>query len=145
MRVSGTREKAVNDGQRLGTTVMVLSGEYDLTSRDHVRAAFDSISAVPRVALDFSDVTYCDSTMIHALARLYKARAASELEPPILVVRNAALIKLFAILHLTAIFRVVDTLDEAVARDGNGITVLYASSFDGAARTRLGTTGQNIK
>jgi anti-anti-sigma factor len=133
MRVSGKPNKTVKDG-RAGTTVMVLSGEYDLASREQVRAAFDSISAVPRVALDFSDVTYIDSTIIHALARLYNARVASQLDAPTLVVRSAAFIKLFTMLRLTTIFRVVDTLDEAVARDGKDITVQYASSFDGATR-----------
>jgi anti-anti-sigma factor len=124
----------VKDAQALATTIMVFSGEYDLAARDQLRAALDSISAAPRIALDLSDVSYIDSTIIHELLRLHNARAAHELERETIIVRTANLLKVFGVLSLASVFRIVESLDEFVAKDGEHIVVQYASSFDGAAR-----------
>lgn len=66
----------LKNGRSSGTAVMVFSGEYDLASKDQVRSAFDAVLDAPRLALDFSDVTYIDSTIIHELIRVHNARAA---------------------------------------------------------------------
>lgn len=47
--------------------------------------------------------------------------------------RNSSLLRLFEILHLRSVFRVVDSLDEAIDKNGEDITVQYASAFNGAA------------
>lgn len=128
------------DGMRLknarncGTAVIVFSGEYDIASKDQVRTAFDAVSEAPRVALDFSEVTYIDSSIISELVRLHNTRAAGGLERETVVVRNKTLLRIFEILRLASVFRVVESLDQAVDKDGKDIAVQYASAFDGAAR-----------
>ncbi len=125
--------RTVKNGQCSDTVVMVFSGEYDLASKEPLRAAFDAVSKAPRVVLDFTGVTYVDSTVIHELVRIHNARAVDGLERETLVVRNENLLRIFDIVNLSAVFRVVESLDDAVAKDGAHISVHYASSFDGAA------------
>lgn len=117
---------------RLATIVMVFSGEYDLASKDQLRAVFDSLSEAPSVVLDFSDVTYLDSTVISELVRMHNGRAASRLEPATLVMHNKNLLRVFNVLQLPQVFRVVEALDNAVAKNGEDIIVQYASSFAGS-------------
>jgi anti-anti-sigma regulatory factor len=109
---------------------MMLSGEYDLTSKEQLRAAFGSLYEIPSVALDFTKVTYIDSTVISELVRMHNARSASGLERETIVVNDRNLLKLFDILNFSKVFRVVDNLDDAIRKDGNDVVVQYASSFD---------------
>ncbi len=124
--------RAARNGQCPDTVVMVFSGEYDLASKEPLRAAFDAVSEAPRVVLDFSGVTYIDSTVIHELVRIHNARAVRGLERETIVVRNESLLRIFDIVNLAAVLRVVESLDDAVAKNGAHISVQYASSFDGA-------------
>jgi len=117
----------------MGTVVVVFSGEYDFASQDQVRTALDAVSEAPRVALDFTDVAYIDSSIIHELVRLHNTRAAADLECETVVVRRGNFPRLFEILHLASVFRVVESLDETVDKNGENISVRYASAFDGAA------------
>jgi len=123
----------LGDGQGAVTVVMVFSGEYDLASKDHVRAALDAVSRTGRLALDFSDVTYMDSSIIHELIQVHNVRAACDLERETLVVRNTNLLRIFNILSLASVFRVVDSLDAAIGKNGQQITVRYAN--EGAVST----------
>ncbi|MGC2407527.1 MAG: STAS domain-containing protein [Candidatus Cybelea sp.] len=123
----------LKNGRSSGTAVMVFSGEYDLASKEQVRAAFDAVLDASRLALDFSDVTYIDSAIIHELLRVHNARSAGDLERETLVMHNNNLLKVFDILNLASVFRVVDSLDEAIDKNGEDITVQYASAFNGAA------------
>ncbi len=117
------------------TTVMVFSGEYDVAYRDQLRAAFDSVAHAPRLVLDFSDVTYIDSTIIGEMVRLHNARAVNDLERATVVLDNPNLRRTFDILMLAAVFHVVKALDDAVGKDGRTLSVQYASSFDGSTAT----------
>lgn len=131
----------MKNGRSSATTVMVFSGEYDIASKDEVRAAFNAVSGAQRVALDFTDVTYIDSSIIQELVRLHNARVAGELERETIVLRNRNLIRIFELLHLTSIFRVVESLDEAIGKEGEDIIVQYASAFDGATRVSSAIKG----
>ena len=114
-----------------GTVVMMFSGEYDLASKEQVRAAFDSLRDVPSIALDFTHVTYIDSTIIGELVRMHNARCASGLERETVVLNNRSLLKLVDVLNFSEVFRVVDALDDAISKDGKDIVVRYANSFEG--------------
>ena len=119
----------MRNGKLTGTTVLVFSGEYDLVLRDQVRAAIDSVSDARRVVLDFSDATYIDSMIIQELIRVHNTRAAENLEPEWIVVRNSALLRVFEILHLASVFRVVESLDDAVSKNGEAISAQHVSTF----------------
>lgn len=120
---------SVKNGKPTGTTVLVFTGEYDLALRDQVRAAFDSVSHARRVIVDLSGATYIDSMIVQELVRVHNARAADDLEREWVVVRNRALLRVFEILRLAAVFRVVERLEEAISRDEETISMRYVSEF----------------
>lgn len=117
------------------TAVIVLSGEYDLASRDQLRAAFGSIAQAPRAVLDFSNVTFIDSSVLIELVRFHNARAASGLQHATLVVQSANLLRLFDIVEFRAVLDIVETLDEAIRKNGDRVKIYYASSFDASTAT----------
>lgn len=119
----------MKNGKPTGTTVLVFTGEYDLALRDQVRAAFDSVSHARRVIVDLSGATYIDSMIVQELVRVHNARAADDLEREWVVVRNRALLRVFEILRLAAVFRVVERLEEAISRDEETISMRYVSEF----------------
>jgi anti-anti-sigma factor len=108
------------------TVVMVFAGEYDLTSKEQLRTTLARLSTMPRVVLDFSDVTYLDSTVITELIRMRKLRAASGFERETIVFQHPPLKRLFDILDMGKVFRLVGTLDDAVEKNGAPVTVQYA-------------------
>jgi anti-anti-sigma regulatory factor len=107
-----------------------LAANNDLAYREQLRAAFDSVSDVPRLVLDFSDVTYIDSTIIAEMVRLHNTRAASGFEHTTVVLDNANIERVFDVLSLAAVFNIVKALDDAFGRDGKPISVQYAYAFD---------------
>lgn len=108
---------------------MIFAGEYDLSRRLELRAAFDSLATTQAVVLDFTLVTYIDSTIISELVRLHNARAAKEFERETIVVRHRNLLRVFDVLRLDGVLRIVDTLDEAIPKDGRSAIVRQASSY----------------
>ena len=122
--------------RRSGAAVLVLNGEYDRASKDQGRAAFDAVSDARRVVLDFSDVSYVDSMIVRELVRLHNARAVGSLERASIVARNGTLQRIFEILQLESVFRVVESLDEARAEIGEEPTVLYVPAFNGKCGLR---------
>jgi anti-anti-sigma factor len=83
-----------------------LSGEYDLTRRDELAAAFDSIGGdVATLVLEVGDVTFVDSSFLNELARLRQRLTGCEIT---LVGANAQLRRIFAIVAFERIFRFED-------------------------------------
>ena len=108
------------------TVVMVFAGEYDLTSKEQLRTTLALLGTAQRVVLDFSDVTYLDSTVITELIRMRNLRAATGFQRETIVFQHPALKRVFDILEMGKLFRLVGTLDEAVDKDGADVTVRYA-------------------
>lgn len=110
-----------------GGVVMIFSGEHDLACKEHLRSDLARLSAVKDAVLDFTDVTYIDSTVIVELIRLHSRRSASGHNPMTIVVQQAYLKKLFALLSLESIFRFNDSLDEAIQKDKEAFRLDYSS------------------
>jgi anti-anti-sigma factor len=108
------------------TVVIVFAGEYDLTSKEQLRTTLALLSTVPRVIFDFSDVTYLDSTVITELIRMRNLRAASGFKRETIVFQHPQLKRVFDILQMGKLFRLVGTLDEAIDKDGADVIVRYA-------------------
>jgi len=116
------------------TVVRVFSGEYDLTHHRELRAEFDALCDEPNLVLDMRGVTYLDSTFVTELIRLHKCRGERGIGE-VSIVRNTFLVKrLFGILYFRTLFRLVDTLKEALPNDGSTVTVQYACRGDQGAR-----------
>jgi len=111
------------------SVIMVFEGEYDLAAKEQLRAVFDLLTACRRAVLDFSSVTYIDSTVLCEMARMHQARAAQGYDRATLVLQNAGILRLLAVACMKELFRIVATLDEAVGNDGRQLSVRHASAF----------------
>lgn len=115
-------------------TVIVFAGEYDIASKDRLRRELESLESESSLVIDFSEVTYVDSSCITELLRMNHARRAKGYETAAIVVkRGNAVRRIFEIADLPALFKVVETLDEAVKKNGETATVRYAfpGTYDG--------------
>jgi len=121
-----------------GGVVMIFSGEHDMACKEHLRSDLAPLSAVTDAVLDFTDVTYIDSTVIVELIRLHSRRSASGRAPMTIVVQQAHLKKLFALLSLETIFRFADSLEEAIQKDKAAFRLDYASCGFQSPRPRIG-------
>lgn len=87
--------------------VTVFSGDYDVTNRADLRKRLDRLAFDSDIILDFSAVTFVDSTCIAELLRLDDLRGVNELERMTIVVdSNGPIRRLFEILGLFERFRV---------------------------------------
>ncbi len=120
-----------SDGQGAQESLLVVfRGEYDLASRARLRQELRGLASAPRVALDFTDVTYIDSTMIEEMVTLRNARAAAGLEPETIVLTDSNLLRIFEMLGLSTFFRFVTSVNDAIGRDGAPVSVKYAPAED---------------
>jgi anti-anti-sigma regulatory factor len=108
--------------------VMVFGGEYDLACKRHLRSDLARIADSPDVVLEFTDVTYIDSTVIIELLRLHRGRATKGYPPLTIVLQNPQLLKLFALLHLEKKFHLVDDLCKIIPTMQGAIDLEYTSS-----------------
>ncbi len=87
--------------------VTVFTGEYDMVSRPELRKKLDQLAFASDIVLDFSGVTFVDSTCIAELIRLDELRAANDLDRMRIVVdANGPIRRLLEILGLFERFTV---------------------------------------
>lgn len=80
-----------------------LEGEYDLLRQTEVREIFASLPALKQLTLDFSAVTYVDSTFLGELARLHQRLAGCRIS---LTGANKNLKKIFALVGFDQLFTI---------------------------------------
>jgi len=118
---------------RVPSAVFVLRGEYDVSHRWRLRAELEALADAPDLVLDMSAVTYMDSICIVELLRVWSLRKRKGL-PAFSLVRGApSLARSFALAGLESAFRIVDALDEVLAKDGRAVDVRYATPGDESA------------
>jgi anti-anti-sigma factor len=115
----------------MNTVVVVFSGEYDLEFKEQFRAELTQLAGVPNVILDCSDVTYLDSTILTELIRLHRLRAENRYERETIVLSRKHLVKLFDLLDLKKVFRLVDRVDDAFGDDGERERAEIRHAFHG--------------
>jgi anti-anti-sigma factor len=92
-------------------TRVVFTGEYDLAVKEQLRDELDSLVDEPAVVLDFSDVSYMDSTCVAELMRNRELRASRGLPPPTIIIKAGNRIRrIFEILGLLTAFDFVEEL-----------------------------------
>jgi anti-anti-sigma factor len=115
------------------TVVRVFSGEYDVTHRAKLREEFDAVCSEPSLILDMRGVSYVDSSFANELLRLHKCRLEKSIGE-VSIVRNTFIVrKLFAILYFKTLFRLVDTLEEVLPRNGSPVIIQCACRGDESA------------
>jgi anti-anti-sigma factor len=95
--------------------ILTFTGEYDMPCKDALRKDMNAAADQDVVILDFTGVTYIDSTCLTELALLTRNRQEAHREPPILVLPDGAVKRIVCLMHIDVLFRIFPTLDEALA------------------------------
>lgn len=115
--------------------VIVFAGEYNLGSKGKLHRELSRLATKPRLVLDFSEVTYMDSTCIAELMRMEQRRSSAGFDPAYVVMKAPILLRIFTVLTLDRVFCVVPTLADVVDVDSASLQVEYAfCGDDGTAR-----------
>jgi anti-anti-sigma regulatory factor len=94
--------------------VVVFAGEYDLACKQQFRDELARLRTQGDFVLDFTQVTYVDSTIITELFLLAKDRIHAGLAPPkILLSNNSNVRRVFDLLHLEKVITLVNSFDGA--------------------------------
>jgi anti-anti-sigma factor len=102
----------------MSAIVLVFSGEYDLSTKDEFRAELEAVRDEPTFILDLSAVRFIDSSCVSELLRLQSYRAKKNFGPLPVVENGVSVKRMFKILHLDAIFQLVETLDDVAPKNG---------------------------
>lgn len=109
-------------------TVIVFAGEYDLACKEQLRDELVEVYSEPHLVIDLGEVSYVDSSFVTELVKLHQRRNEKHFDTEVIVLQHPMLRRLFDILALGNIFRVVGTLDEALANNGKTMSMRYAFS-----------------
>lgn len=115
--------------------VMMFAHEYDISCKEQLRVDLEGLTNVQSVVLDFTDVTYLDSTVIGELIRLHNIRTSKGYGRETIVANNPHLEKLFNIVGLHKIVNLVASLADIVEKPGELIDLQYAQSGVNAHQT----------
>ena len=111
----------------LQRVVMIFGGEYDLACKEHLRADLERLANVQDVVLDFTDVTYIDSTVVVELIRINQIRSSKGYKRETIVLQNPNIKRLFTLLSLQDVFHFVPELNHVVEKNEQPIGLDYAS------------------
>jgi len=87
-----------------GETILRLEGEYDLVRKGEVAAQLAALDGNP-VCIDFSEVTYIDSTILRELAEL---RLRDEQRSITLIGVNSHIRHIFDVVNFGELFDITD-------------------------------------
>ena len=111
------------------TALVVFSGEYDVSCRKQWREELERLSCEPNVIIDFSNVTYLDATCMTELLRLHERRHANGFGRETVVLHRPLVRRVFELLQMQDVLRVVETVDEAV--DKKELAPIVRHAFEG--------------
>jgi len=86
--------------------VLCVSGEVDLASSPQLEALIQEIAVETLLAIDLSECTYLDSSMLTVFVRAYKARGA---QLRLVIPADARIRRLFELTKLDDVLTVVPT------------------------------------
>lgn len=119
--------RATQAENALQRVVMIFGGEYDLACKEHLRADLERLANVQDVVLDFTDVTYMDSTVVVELIRMNQIRRSKGYKRETIVLQNPNIKRLFTLLSLQDVFHFVPELNHVVGKNEQPIGLDYAS------------------
>ncbi len=96
-----------------GAALVTFTGEYDLASHAQWRSALEKLYAEPSVIIDLQHVEYLDVSCVLELLTLHELRAANGFERETVILGHPIVRRLFDLLKLRGLFRVVDSYDDA--------------------------------
>ena len=98
--------------------IVTFAGEYDLACKDALRQDLSFAVDHDVAILDFSDVTYVDSSSLAELVLLARRRIELRFEPALLVLPAGCVKRTIETVHVDALFAVFPTLADAVEARG---------------------------
>jgi anti-anti-sigma factor len=109
------------------TIIVVFAGEYDVAYQKQLRREFSRLENEASVVLDFSGVTYVDSTCIAELLMLSRSRQERGFDRETIVIpAGTRIARMFEVANLMSVFNVVERFDGST--DGKPSFVRYAFS-----------------
>jgi anti-sigma B factor antagonist len=95
--------------------VLAVTGEVDMATAPELARAIGLVSDHARgVVVDFSDVTFLDSSGLNALVRGQRELAGREVSLSVVVPAGSPVLRIFEITQLTDSLAVVGSVDEAL-------------------------------
>jgi anti-anti-sigma factor len=95
--------------------VIHLTGEYDISTSHTLAYALEPSYGAPNVVVDFSGVTYIDSTALSEMIRCRKRRAALAFPPKRFAGVNLQVRLILETTNLDKIWPIFDSVQEALA------------------------------
>ncbi|MBV8374860.1 MAG: anti-sigma factor antagonist [Candidatus Eremiobacteraeota bacterium] len=106
-----------------GAALVVFIGEYDLACKEQWRSELQVLCREPNLVIDFQEVTYLDVTCAKELMAMHVCRDAKGFAPETVILGQPIVRRLFDLLNLQLLFRIVDSSDDA-ARERRKATVV---------------------
>lgn len=95
--------------------ILSLAGEYDIYNSETVLAEqLRPAESCPEVVIDFSNVTYFDSTAIGMLFRMRRARAAAGFAPAVFAALPPNVERVFKMVGMESVWPFTATLEQAL-------------------------------
>ena len=115
---------------------MVFSGEYDVTCKRQWSEELDRLCSEPNVIIDLSDVSYLDATCITEILRMHARRLDKGYDRETVILGQPPVRRLFDLLKMHDVVRVVKCLDDATGPQRFAPTVHHAFYGSGGAAKR---------
>ena len=113
------------------TSVMVFEGEYDLRCKEQLRRELARLTHDRNVILDFTGVRYLDSTCLSELIRANRLRRDKGFPSETVVLGSSETIrKLFGITRLNELFRVANSMEQALEQAGGEASFQHCFTAD---------------
>jgi anti-anti-sigma regulatory factor len=114
----------------------VFSGEYDVTCKRQWSEELDGLCSEPNVIMDFSEVSYLDATCITEILRMHARRHDKGFDRETVILGQPPVRKLFDLLKMNDVVRVVQCLDDATGPQRFAPIVHHAFCGSGGAAKR---------
>jgi anti-anti-sigma regulatory factor len=111
---------------------MVFSGQYDVSCKQRWSEQLESLCSEPNVIIDLSDVTSLDATCVTEILKMHARRDAKGFDRETVILVDPGVRRLFDLLKMQDVVRVVESLDDAVRKRRSPPVVHFA--FRGEVR-----------
>ncbi len=118
------------------TALMVFSGEYDVTCKRQWSEVLEGLCCEPNVIIDFSDVSYLDATCLTEMLKMHARRHDQGFDRETVVLGRPLVRRLFDLLKMQGVVRVVECLDDALQLQRLAPTVRHAFCGNAGTATR---------
>ena len=110
------------------TALMIFAGAYDVTCKRQWSKELEGLCTEPNVIIDLSDVSYLDATCLTEMLRMHERRHNNGFDRETIILGQPRVRKLFDLLNMEGVVRVVECLDDATEPQRSAPIVHHAFS-----------------